>query len=504
MANDLKLQAVIEWTTKGVGAVRDAQRDMAALGGTSRNLTVGLDRAELGLRKLNERAGEASQRWQALGGAAHRAGQVMAVAGGAALATLTALSVTALRAGSDLAESMSKAEVVFGDAADSVKGFASTAAKSLGQSKAEALEMTATFGNLFLGLGLGQKEAADLAMTMVQLGTDIASFNNLPIEEALLKIRAGLVGETEPLRTVGVLLSEAAVQSKAMAMGLGNGTSALSEQTKMLVRAQIILDQTGTAQGDFARTSHQLANQQRILNAQWNDAKAALGTALTPAMTRLLNTITPIVEKVATWIDKHPTLTGLMFAGATAASALTLALGGILMAMPGLLTLINLGTQSWARYAASVSAAGAASQVAAGQMTLPGLAAAGGAGGAAAAGAAPAASQVAAGQMTLPGGAAAVGAMAYTGIRAYTAGEGAAGGARGGNPWAVPLAMLKSAFFGAPQMLATGAYTSYRLLRPPEVTVNVAGSVYSGSELEQHIQNGVRQAQRSGGMQPAY
>ena len=100
---------------------------------------------------------------------------------------------------------------------------------------------------------------------LVQLAADLASFNNLNPEEVFLKLQSGIVGEVEPMRALGVNLSAAAVNAKALQMGLVNANGELTEQAKIMARYALIMEQTGNAQGDFARTSDGLANSTRIL-----------------------------------------------------------------------------------------------------------------------------------------------------------------------------------------------------------------------------------------------
>lgn len=190
----------------------------------------------------------------------------------------------AIQAASDLAESVSKVGVVFGDSAGRVEAFAETAAESIGQSKQQALEATGTFGNLFVSMGLGGNAATDMSIKLVQLASDLASFNNVDPAQALDALRSGLVGETEPLRRFGVNLNEATLKQKALELGLRATGATLDPAIKAQAAYALILEQTTTAQGDFARTADGLANQQRTLNAQWTDAKAELGEGLVPVL----------------------------------------------------------------------------------------------------------------------------------------------------------------------------------------------------------------------------
>jgi len=246
-------------------------------------------------------------------------------------------------AASDLNESLSKTQVVFGDSAKAVQQFAETSAKELGISKRVALEATGTFGNLFSALGLGQKPAADMSKELVKLAADLASFNNVKPEDALEALRSGLLGEAEPLRKFGVSLSDARIQAEALAIGLVRPKKsaaeidlatqkyeesqkaankaikqfgednikaqpaivAMEQAHKQLEKAlagekieltaaqkaqaaySIIMKDTATAHGDFSRTSDGLANRQRILKAEFDDMQSKLGQKLLPVMTNV-------------------------------------------------------------------------------------------------------------------------------------------------------------------------------------------------------------------------
>ena len=77
-------------------------------------------------------------------------------------------------------------------------------------------------------MGIARKDAAAMSKQMVTLGADMASFNNASPEETLDAIRAGLAGETEPLRRFGVFLNEARIAQQALSMGLVKGGEALA------------------------------------------------------------------------------------------------------------------------------------------------------------------------------------------------------------------------------------------------------------------------------------
>jgi len=187
-------------------------------------------------------------------------------------------------AASDLNEQLSKSRVVFGTSAKSIIDWSKTTAGAFGISRREALGTASSFGALFRPLGLTGKVAADQSRALTELGADLASFYNTDVQSALDAIRSGLVGESEPLRQYGVLLSESRVQAQAMADTGKRTAASLTNQEKALARIKIIFEDTSVAQGDFARTSDGLANQTRVLQANLDNLETELGQKLIPVL----------------------------------------------------------------------------------------------------------------------------------------------------------------------------------------------------------------------------
>jgi NTP pyrophosphatase (non-canonical NTP hydrolase) len=210
-------------------------------------------------------------------------GAIIGMATGAGVA-ITKFAADSVQAASDLDESLSKAQRVFGDASASVEQFGSDAATNLGLSQQAALEATGTFGNLFRAMGIGEGKAASISQEVVQLAADLASFNNIDIQQALDALRSGLVGETEPLRRLGVNLSAARIENEAFALGLAETKDQLTAGSKAQAAWSLITQDSALAAGDFARTSDGLANTQRILTASIDDAQAMIGKSLLEAI----------------------------------------------------------------------------------------------------------------------------------------------------------------------------------------------------------------------------
>ena len=239
-------------------------------------------------KKLRKSLGNAKQ---SLADFSKKVGQV-GVAAGVAFAGLGAKSVGLAV---DFEESLSKAQQIFGDAAKGIEANAKGAASAVGLSQAEFLEAASSFGVFGKAAGLTGDDLSTFSTDLVTLSADVASFNNLKPEDALAKLNAGLRGSVEPLQSIGVLMTAAAVEAEGLNMGLIEQGEKLSEGQKIMARHSLIMQQLGSqgATGDFARTSEGLANTQRILNARLKNLGITLGRVLLP-----------IAEKMADWIGR--------------------------------------------------------------------------------------------------------------------------------------------------------------------------------------------------------
>jgi hypothetical protein len=243
-----------------------------------------INKVQRDLESLKTNAGQTQQKFGAMSKGMKIAGAAIAAAAAAAAYGVVRFAGESISAASDLEESLSKVRTVFGDASGSVETFAKDAAVNLGLSEQAALEATGTFGNLFTAMGINAGKAAGLSTEVVQLAADLASFNNIDVQEAIVALRSGLVGETEPLRRLGVNLSAARIEAYALESGLVATKGQLDAATKAQAAWALITQDAATASGDFARTSDGLANTQRILRAAVDNASASVGKGLVIAL----------------------------------------------------------------------------------------------------------------------------------------------------------------------------------------------------------------------------
>lgn len=238
-----------------------------------------------------------------------------AVVGGLALAAgaTAGFLASSIEPASDLNETISKTTVVFGESSKAILDWGQSSATALGMSQNTALGAASTFGNLFRAMDISEEQSANMSTSIVELAADLASFNNMDPTEVLDKLRAGISGESEPLKTLGVNINQAMIENKAMEMGLWDGVDALTAAEKAQASYALIMEQTTLAQGDFARTSDGLANQQRILTAGFEDLKAKIGTAVLPIANTFMNVMLGLfnnssvqkgLQVVTEWLQK--------------------------------------------------------------------------------------------------------------------------------------------------------------------------------------------------------
>jgi len=249
-----------------------------------------------------------------------------ALAGIGFAAAIKGLQSTVMAA-STLSESIAKSNTVFGQNAQAVQAWSKTTSKALGVSRQAALEAAGTYGNLFRAFGISEQASFEMSTGLVQLAADLASFNNVPIGDALMALRSGLSGETEPLKRFGIALNEARLKEQALADGLITTTKGVLPQAiKTQAAYALIMKDSALAQGDVARTAGGLANQLKFLQSGLQDAKAGFGEVLLPAALSVVSAfnekLLPAIQRIVEAIKFQGAEGGLKTLGVEIANVL--------------------------------------------------------------------------------------------------------------------------------------------------------------------------------------
>lgn len=227
--------------------------------------------------------------------------------------------------GSDLAEVQNVVDVTFSQMSKQVDKFAQNAATQFGLSETMAKRFTGTFGAMAKAFGFSEKAAYDMSTTLTGLAGDVASFYNISQDEAYTKLKSVFTGETESLKDLGIVMTQTALDSYAMANGFGKTTAKMSEMEKVALRYKFVQDQLTTAAGDFSRTSTGWANQVRILQLQFDSLKATIGQGLIAALSPVIQVINAVIGKILSLANAFKAFFALMSGGKDSGASATAA-----------------------------------------------------------------------------------------------------------------------------------------------------------------------------------
>jgi hypothetical protein len=231
----------------------------------------------------------------------------IAVAGGAAI-----------KLASDFEESLNKVDVSFKDTAKQVTDFSKTTLTQFGIAQGTALDMAAMFGDMGTSMGLTTQEAANMSTSMVGLAGDLASFKNIKIEEATTALAAVFTGETESLKRLGIVMTEANLKQFALTQGITKNIKEMTQAEKTTLRYQFVMKSSANAQGDFARTQDGAANQMRIFTESLKELGANFGQVLLPAFTQIVKKVNEFLKSLM-GLDDQTKKTIAIIAGIAAA-----------------------------------------------------------------------------------------------------------------------------------------------------------------------------------------
>lgn len=227
---------------------------------------------------------------------------------------------------SDLNETLSKSETIFGSNAKSIEAWGSTAAQTVGLSKEAAIAAAAGFGDMFTQIGFTDDAAAAMSKNVVQAAADLGSFSNLDTADVTERISAAFRGEYDSLQAVIPNINAARVEKEALAATGKTLASELTAEEKATAVLSIVQTDGARAMGDFAKTSDGAANASKIATAELANQQTILGGALLPVWSGFLSflntTAIPAFATVVEWITQNTDmLKGLGLAVGVAAGA---------------------------------------------------------------------------------------------------------------------------------------------------------------------------------------
>ena len=205
---------------------------------------------------------------------------------------------SAVDLGSQITEVENVVDVSFGSMSDKAYQFASTAKEQFGLSELAAKTYSGTMMAMLKSSGVAQNAASDMSITLAGLAGDMASFFNLDTDVAFQKIRAGISGEIEPLRQLGINMSVANMEAYALSQGITTSYNAMTQAEKATIRYNYLMSVTSDMQGDFARTAGTWANQVRLLTLNFQSLSAVIGQGLIAGILPAIQALNSLMSKL--------------------------------------------------------------------------------------------------------------------------------------------------------------------------------------------------------------
>lgn len=265
--------------------LNDAQGSLNKMESELKTTNTAIEKQTSGLSKLADQAGKTGEKLKSAGDKISDVGGKLTLG---VTAPIVAAGTAASKMASDYNESLNKVDVAFGASASSVEEWSKTTLEKIGLSSGSALDAAATYGDMATSMGFTTGKAADMAKTIVELSGDMSSFKNIPISESQTALNAIFTGETESLKKLGIVMTEANLQQYASTQGIQKNVQQMSEQEKVQLRYNYILSVTKNSQGDFARTSESNANQMRSFTEGAKELGETFGQEILPQITPLI------------------------------------------------------------------------------------------------------------------------------------------------------------------------------------------------------------------------
>lgn len=196
-------------------------------------------------------------------------------------------------------------DVVFGEAAESVREFGEQNAASLGLSIREFEKATAATQDLLVPLGFNRDVASDLTIEITELSSALALWEGgtKSVGETQIILNKALLGEREALQALGVKISEEQVKRELQLEGLDQLQDKQLQQARALVTLKLLQEQSTDAVTNATDETFLLARAQAEANARFQNAKDQIYGGITEGLKSIAIAATPVLEFLADNVD---------------------------------------------------------------------------------------------------------------------------------------------------------------------------------------------------------
>lgn len=168
----------------------------------------------------------------------------------------------------------------------------------------EVMQYMGSFNSLVKGLGVGAENSYKMSQNLTQLVYDLSSFKNISIQSAYEKLMSGISGELEPLRNVGVAMSEATLQTLAYELGIEKLVRNMTEAEKAQLRYIQIMRSSTEWQTDMGRTIVTPTNALRVMRQQFTQLGRAIGKVFIPIIMKMMPYVIAMTQLLTNFANK--------------------------------------------------------------------------------------------------------------------------------------------------------------------------------------------------------
>ncbi len=213
-------------------------------------------------------------------------------------APIVAVGAASFKMAADLEDAMGATDQIFARASDSVKKWADNLDSYYGIAEGEALEYANMMGSMLVNIGgLTEEQAAKQAQTLIELAGDLTAMYGGTTADAVRALTGALKGNNTMLDNYGMAANDAMIKTKALEMGLYDGTGQMDLATKQAATLALIMEQTGAAQGQAAREAEGASGGMRSFATEIKNLSTDIGEVLLPVITPLLANLNDIAKK---------------------------------------------------------------------------------------------------------------------------------------------------------------------------------------------------------------
>lgn len=214
-----------------------------------------------------------------------------------AFSTIADFAKDAVTAAADVAAEKAQFAATFDGIEEAANGVLASVSNDTGILATRLQQVGTKAFSQFKGAGLDAADALSMMDEYTRIAADAAAYYDISLEDADVRLRSFLRGNTEAGDAIGLFTSESQRNSKAVEL-YGTKWTNLTEAQKqnlMLNVAQEIYDQSG-ATGQAAREMDGWVNVVGNLQREWKDVLAVVGAPF-------YESLTPVVKKLSEFLS---------------------------------------------------------------------------------------------------------------------------------------------------------------------------------------------------------